>query len=119
LALLGGGIIALGLAGALPGLPRGAALVLLVIGGGAMTLVASIVGFVPTLVASLFAPLVVALTDPMWTLGATIADFTLGDESSATFAVFFAAAVLGGGYRKWKHRHVSRHGARVWTPLAH
>ena len=102
----------------LPGLPRSTAVTLLLIGGFAMTVVASIVGFVPTLAASFFAPLVVALTDPMWTLGASIADFTLADESSATFAVFFAAAVLGGGYRKWKHRHVSRHGARVWSAAA-
>ena len=119
LALLGGGIIALGLAALLPGLPRSTAITLLLIGGFAMTLVASVVGFVPALAASIFAPLVVALTDPMWSLGASIADFTLADESSATFAAFFAGAVLGGAHRKWKHRHVSPRVVRARSAEAH
>lgn len=69
-----------------------------------MTLVARIVGLAPSLAAAVFAPLVIALTDPMWTLGATIADFTLAEESEAVFATFLAAAIVGHLLRRGRLR---------------
>ena len=58
----------------------------------------------PALAAAVFAPLVIALTDPMWTLGATIADFTLAEESEMAFATFLLAAVLGSTLRHLRLR---------------
>ena len=101
------------LAAALPGQQDAWSIVMLVCGGCAMALVASITGFVPAIAASLFAPLVVALTDPMWTMGA-FADFNLANESSATFAVFVTATIVGCGYRRWLRRERGRRSDRLW-----
>ena len=104
IALLGGGGIALLLAGALPGSAAGPVAVQLTLAGLAMTVIARMVGLAPSLAAAVFAPLVIALTDPMWTLGATINDFTLADESEAAFGVFLLAAVIGSAMRHWNLR---------------
>ncbi|MEP6619630.1 MAG: hypothetical protein ABJE47_09950 [bacterium] len=101
LAIIGGGAIALLLATLLPGMPSASSLTLLVVAGCAITVMDAIVGIVPSLVVTIFAPLVVALTDPMWTLGETLGDFTLGRESLATFGVFAIAALAGMGIRHW------------------
>ena len=114
LALIGGGVVALVFASALPGMSGPGAVALLLAGGCAMTAVASIVGFVPSLAASIFAPLVVALSDPMWTLGATLSDFTLAIESSLTFAIFAAAALAGTGIRLWRRQHRAEHRHGLW-----
>ena len=81
-----------------------------------MTAVASVVGFVPALAAAIFAPLVVALSDPMWTLGASLTDFTLATESSATFAIFAGAALFGAIIRIWLRRHWRDHRHAPWRP---
>lgn len=105
------------LAASLPGQEDSLSLALLAVGGCAMTVVASITGFVPAMAASIFAPLIVALTDPMWTIGANLADFNLANESSATFAVFLAATVLGTAYRKWTRRARGRKSGRLWRAV--
>ena len=117
LGILGGGAIALILAAVLPDHSDSWSLLILMAGGCAMTLVASVTGFVPALAASIFAPLVVALTDPMWTLGTTLADFNLGSESSATFAVFVTATVIGSAYRRWVRRERGRKSNNRWRAV--
>lgn len=117
LGILGGGAIALILAAVLPNHSDSWSLLILMAGGCAMTLVASITGFIPAMAASIFAPLVVALTDPMWTLGATLADFSLGSESSAIFAVFVTATVIGSAYRKWNRRERGRKSNTRWRAV--
>ncbi len=114
LALIGGGAIALGLAGTLPGESPRNTMLLLVLSGMAMTIIARVVGFAPALATAFFAPLVIALTDPMWTLGNTIDDFTLANESEATFATFLAAAVLGLLLRRL-HRKRTRSARHHWS----
>src|SRR5438270_96376 len=66
LALIGGGTIALILAAVLPGTRTTTAAIYLGIAGLAMTALARMVGIAPALAAAAFAPLVIALTDPMW-----------------------------------------------------
>lgn len=90
-------------------------MVLLAISGMAMTVVARVVGFVPVLATAFFAPLVIALTDPMWTLGNTIDDFTLANESEVTFATFLAAAVLGLLLRRLQHWKRNRSARHLWS----
>ncbi len=89
-------------------------MLLLVLSGMAMTIIARVVGFAPALATAFFAPLVIALTDPMWTLGNTIDDFTLANESEATFATFLAAAVLGLLLRRL-HRKRTRSARHHWS----
>ncbi len=115
IALLGGGGIALLLAGALPGLTSGTAMLMLALAGLAMTVVARMVGIAPSLAAAVFAPLVIALTDPMWALGATINDFTLAEQSEAVFAVFVLAAILGSVLRHWHLRGSHQPAPPLWS----
>ena len=105
--------MALLFAAALPGLSKPLAIAVFLFGGLTLTVVASIVGFVPALAAALFAPLVVALSDPMWALGATLSDFTLATESSETFATFSVAALAGAGIRIWLRTYNHKHRARA------
>ena len=93
------------------------ALSLLVVAACAMTVVDSFVGVVPSLVATIFAPLVVALTDPMWTLGNTLNDFTLGKETSGTFLVFVSAAALGALIRQWRRHHRPAEPRALWRAV--
>ena len=117
LAIIGGGALALALASLLPGMMDAPALSLLVVAACAMTVVDSFVGVVPSLVATIFAPLVVALTDPMWTLGNTLNDFTLGKETSGTFLVFVSAAALGALIRQWRRHHRPAEPRALWRAV--
>jgi hypothetical protein len=98
----------------LPGLEPLTAILLLFLAGLCMAVIASVAGFVPALVATFFAPLVVALTDPMWTLGTSIADFTLANESLWTFATFALASAAGAAFSTWKGRQRSRRTGGLW-----
>jgi hypothetical protein len=115
LALIGGGAIALLLAATLPGESTGTIAILLVVAGLAMTVVARLVGLAPSIAAAVFAPLVIALTDPMWTLGASITDFTLAEESEIVFATFLAAAVIGSAMRRFQLRGNARSAHALWS----
>ena len=114
LAIFGGGGLALILAGVLPGLDILSTVVLLALGTFCMGMIAAWSGFIPAMIAALFAPLVVALTDPMWTLGASIMDFTLGSESLWTFMCFSAAAIGGSAYSRWRHAQRNRKRRGLW-----
>ena len=114
LAIFGGGGLALVLAGVLPGLDILPTIVLLGLGSFCMGVIASYSGFIPAMAAALFAPLVVALTDPMWTLGATILDFTLGSESLWTFICFSGAAIGGSAYARWRRNQRNRRRSGLW-----
>lgn len=114
LAIIGGGGFALALASLLPGMQDAPTLSLLFVVGCTMIVVDSFVGLAPSLAATVFAPLVVALTDPMWTLGATLNDFTLGRESSTTFAVFAVSAGFGAAIRYWRRRHRPDQPRALW-----
>lgn len=51
---------------------------------------------------------------PMWTLGATLNDFTLGRATAATFATFVVSAALGAAIRYRRHRHLSFRSRATW-----
>ncbi len=114
MAIIGGGAIALALAGVLPGLSSEHGLWVLLGAGVVLTWLANISGLVPSLTAAFFAPFVVALTDPMWTLGSSIADYTLGSETSATFAVFVMSALIGSGFRQARRARRRRQTRSLW-----
>lgn len=65
----------------LPGQPEPIVFSSLLLAGIAMTVVATLSGFVPSLISAIFAPMIVGLAR--------------GVQSAATFGVFVAAAVLG------------------------
>lgn len=104
LAIIGGGAIALALAALLPGMQPASKLSVLFIAACLVALVDSFVGLAPSIATMLFAPLVVALTDPMWPLAATLNDFTLGSETAMTFSAFAAAAACGALVRLQRRR---------------
>ncbi len=115
MALLIGGLIALLLAAELPGAPAVGAVILLMVAAGVMTAVASIVGFAPTMAAGVVALSVVALSDPMLSLGATIDDFSLAWESLQVFAVYGAAAMIGALLRvQLRRRREAARRCRNW-----
>ena len=113
LALIAGGGLALLLAATMPGQRTPVVMLLLAAAGVLMTVIARMVGPAPVIVAAVFSALVIALTDPMWTLGATIADFTLAEECEATFATFLLAAMIGSALRR-RHRSAPKPRA-LWS----
>ena len=114
LAIIGGGAIALVLAALLPGMQPASKLSVLFIAGCLVAIVDSFVGLAPSIATMLFAPLVVALTDPMWPLAATLNDFTLGSETAMTFIAFAVAAACGALVRLHRRRSdVARRGRHI------
>lgn len=87
IALGAGGIIALMLGAWLPGQPEPIVFSSLVLAGIAMTVVATLSGFIPSLISAIFAPMIVVVAR--------------GVQSAATFGVFVAAAVLGTLIQRW------------------
>lgn len=110
MAVMSGGSVALALSVALNGLSASLACTVLVAAGVVMTMVGIVVGLAPAVAAALFAPVVVALSDPSWTLGDTAAALSLSNESWTTFVVFVIAAILGTILRRFTR--LRSHGSR-------
>ena len=107
IAVIGGGMLALLLAGVLPGLSPNARIAPLVITALVMLFVARATGPAPALVATLFAPLIVALTDPHWSFAYGIGDFSTADVSFQVLIAYGVGSMLGVLWRHWGGR-VSR-----------